>query len=649
MHQENIYTSHSLHDFIFSSFSVQMLPWGIIVALACGVIGYLYRGLRLNEGLLRKSKKDLERKVEIRTEKLLKANQELRGEIIQRKKAEDGLIKQARIVTLGAEIGSALVQSKDLESLLQLCTESIVKHLDAAFARIWTLNEKENNLELMASAGIYTHKNGNHGSIPVGKFKIGIIAQNKKPHLTNEVMGDPQVSDQEWAKREGMIAFAGYPLVVADKLVGVMAMFAKKALHGNDLKALASISDEIALGIERKKAEEEKTKLEDQLRQAQKMESVGRLAGGVAHDYNNALSVIMGFTQLAMDEVDPTAPLHADLEEVLKAASRAADITRQLLAFARKQTIVPMVLDLNKNVKSMLKMLQHLIGEDLSLVWLPGADLWPVKMDPSQLDQILANLFVNARDAIAGVGKLTIETDMVTFDTAYCADHHGFIPGEFVMLSVSDNGCGMDKEILANIFEPFFTTKSPDKGTGLGLSTVYGIMKQNNGFINVYSEPGVGTTIKIYLPRHVGDAVDIQRESTEEIPPGHGETVLVVEDDPSILKLAQRVLEELGYIVLTANRPKEAIELVKEHTGGIHLLVTDVIMPEMNGLELANSLQSLCPDLKRVFMSGYTSNTIVHHGVLDEGVHFVQKPFSKRDLGNAVRKALDEVTSSVQG
>ncbi|MBU1344122.1 MAG: PAS domain S-box protein [Proteobacteria bacterium] len=383
-------------------------------------------------------------------------------------------------------------------------------------------------------------------------------------------------------------------------------------------------------------------KMEAEFRQAQKMESVGRLAGGVAHDYNNALSVIMGFTQLAMNEVDPTAPLHADLEEVLKAANRAASITRQLLAFARKQIIAPIVFDLNKNAKSMLKMLQRLIGEDISLVWLPGADLWSVKMDPSQLDQILANLCVNARDAIAEVGKLTIETDMVTFDTAYCADHHGFIPGEFVMLSVSDNGCGMDKEILANIFEPFFTTKSPDKGTGLGLSTVYGIMKQNNGFINVYSEPGAGTTIKIYLPRYVGHAIGIRKESKEEIPPGFGETVLVVEDEPSILKLARRILEELDYIVLTAKNPKEAIELVEEHTGGIHLLLTDVIMPGMNGLELANRLQSLCPDLKHIFMSGYTSDAIAHHGILDEGVLFMQKPFSKEDLAKIVRKALDE-------
>ena len=398
-----------------------------------------------------------------------------------------------------------------------------------------------------------------------------------------------------------------------------------------------------------KQIEAEKALIEDQLRQAQKMEVVGRLAGGVAHDYNNALSVIMGYTELVMDKIDLAEPLRDDLNEVLKAAKRATDITRQLLAFARKQTIMPKVLNLNENVESMLKMVRRLIGEDITLAWLPGADLQSIKMDPSQIDQILANLCVNARDAIPGVGKITIETKKVTFDTAYCANHHGFIPGRFVMLTVSDNGCGMDKEILDNIFEPFFTTKDVDKGTGLGLSTVYDIVKQNNGFINVYSEPGAGTAIKIYLPQHEDNAIDIQWQNTEDIPSGHGETVMVVEDDPSILKLAEKILKGLGYIVLTANRPKGAIKLVKEHVGEIHLLITDVIMPEMNGLELVSSIQTLYPNLKCVFMSGYTSDAIAHHGVLDEGINFVQKPFSKEDLARTVRTALDEVSISVQG
>ena len=338
-----------------------------------------------------------------------------------------------------------------------------------------------------------------------------------------------------------------------------------------------------------------------QLTQAQKMESVGRLAGGVAHDYNNALTAIMGFTELALMDADPKGSLHANLNQVLKAGRRATNITRQLLAFARKQTIAPVVLDLNETVESILKMLRRLIGEDIDLVWMPGKDLGNVKMDPSQIDQVLANLCVNARDAIEGVGKITIETESIVFDADYCADHRGFVPGKFVLLAVSDNGCGMDKETLSNIFEPFFTTKDVDKGTGLGLSTVYGTVKQNNGFINVYSEPGKGTGIKIYLPRHDGQAVEIQEESTAKIPQGHAETILVVEDDLSLLKLAQKILQGLGYSVLAADATKEALKIAKDHIGEIHLLVTDVIMPEMNGQELSERLKSLHPGLKCIF------------------------------------------------
>ena len=394
---------------------------------------------------------------------------------------------------------------------------------------------------------------------------------------------------------------------------------------------------------ELKQVEEERVKLEKQYQQAQKMESVGRLAGGVAHDYNNALTAIMGFTELAMMDADPAGPLYADLNQVLKAGRRAQDITRQLLAFARKQTIAPIALDLNVNVESMLKMLRRLIGEDIDLAWLPETGLWPVKMDPTQMDQILVNLCVNARDAIEGVGKITIETENMVFDSAYCADHSDFVPGKFVLLAVSDNGCGMNQEIINNIFEPFFTTKDVDKGTGLGLATVYGIVKQNNGFINVYSEEGKGTTIKIYLPRHKSKAVEIQGDNTANIPQGRGETILLAEDDQPILKLTEKILSRLGYAVLSAETPARAIALSREHTGTIHLLITDVIMPGMNGKELSERLQSLYSDLKIMFMSGYTADAIARLGVLDEGVRFIQKPFSQKDLAEMVRKTLDDV------
>lgn len=392
---------------------------------------------------------------------------------------------------------------------------------------------------------------------------------------------------------------------------------------------------------ERKMAEEEKAKLEGQLQQAQKMEAVGRLAGGVAHDFNNVLSVIIGYGELALEWTDPAQEMHSALQEIMKAARRSADVTRQLLAFARKQTISPKVLDINDTVEGLMKMLQRLIGEDIDLVWAPGEAVWTAKIDPGQINQILANLCVNARDAIADVGRITIETGNVELDEDYCTHHLGFIPGEYILLAVSDNGFGMDAETLDNIFDPFFTTKEPGKGTGLGLAMVYGIVNQNNGFIKVYSEPGQGTTFKIYLPRHRGKA-DLLPEKGQGYQAERGrETILLVEDEPAILRMTTVMLESLGYQVLAAGTPREAIHLAEGYDSEIHLLVTDVIMPDMNGRGLAKKIQSIYPDLEHLFMSGYTADVIAHHGVLDEGVNFIQKPFSKKDLAAKVREALD--------
>ncbi|MCL7488586.1 MAG: transporter substrate-binding domain-containing protein [Desulfobulbaceae bacterium] len=381
--------------------------------------------------------------------------------------------------------------------------------------------------------------------------------------------------------------------------------------------------------------------LQAQFAQAQKMESIGRLAGGVAHDFNNMLSVIIGYADIMMDKVGPGDQLHADIKQVMFAARRAADITRQLLAFARKQTVAPKILDLNASVENMLKMLRRLIGEDIDLAWRPDEHLWLVKIDPSQLDQVMANLCVNARDAIEGVGKVTIETKNTRFDESYCADHAGFVPGEYVMLAVSDDGRGMEPETQERVFEPFFSTKGTGQGTGLGLATVYGIIKQNQGFINIYSEPDKGTTFKIYLPRNKGTAVEEQREAPGEIPLSRGETILLVEDEVAILALGKRMLESLGYTVIATSSPGEAVELAEKHEGEIDLLVTDVVMPEMNGRELAERLTSFYPGLRVLFMSGYTSNVIAHRGVLEKNVNFIQKPFSKKELAVRVREVLD--------
>ncbi|MBI5593061.1 MAG: PAS domain S-box protein [Deltaproteobacteria bacterium] len=393
---------------------------------------------------------------------------------------------------------------------------------------------------------------------------------------------------------------------------------------------------------ERKRAEEEKDRLQAQFNQAQKMDSVGRLAGGVAHDFNNMLTAILGQAELAMMRCTPSEPIHAALKAIKQAALRSSELIRQLLAFARKQTVAPEVLDLNSNVAGMVGILKRLIGEDIDFAWRPGMDLWPVKIDPSQIDQLLTNLCVNARDAISGVGKITIETANAVFDEAYCAVHQGFVPGEYAMLAVSDDGQGMDKEILDHIFEPFFTTKGIGKGTGLGLATVYGIVKQNDGFINVYSESGKGASFKIYLPRFAGEAFALTAISAAtEIPTSRGETVLLVEDEPLILEVGLEMLETLGYKVLTAGTPAEAIEQVRTHAGEIQLLFTDVIMPEMNGQDLAKLLRGIKPGLKCLFASGYTANVIAHRGVLDEDVNFIQKPFSLQNMAAKVREALD--------
>ncbi|MCP4340523.1 MAG: PAS domain S-box protein [Desulfobulbaceae bacterium] len=393
---------------------------------------------------------------------------------------------------------------------------------------------------------------------------------------------------------------------------------------------------------ERKTAECRRDSLEKQLIQAQKMESVGRLAGGVAHDFNNMLNVIMGYTELMLEKTQTDSSMQHDLLEIQGAAQRSTEITRQLLAFARQQTIAPKVLDLNDAVENMLKMLRRLIGEDIDLVWLPDVELSPIKIDPTQIDQIMANLCVNARDALVGVGEITIETKSASFDESYCKDHMGFTPGEYVLLTVSDDGSGMDKKTQENIFEPFFTTKDIVSGTGLGLSMVYGIVKQNHGFINVYSELEKGTTIKIYLPRYASEMVSARKVIGTDIPHGRGETVLIVEDEAAILKLGKRMLETLGYTVIDANSPEKAIEMAASHAGKIQLLITDVVMPGMNGRQLANHLKAIDGDLKVMFMSGYTADVIANRGVLDDDVCFMQKPFSQTVLANKAREALAE-------
>jgi PAS domain S-box-containing protein len=394
---------------------------------------------------------------------------------------------------------------------------------------------------------------------------------------------------------------------------------------------------------ERKVAEGEREALQMQLTQAKKMESIGRLAGGVAHDFNNMLAVILGYSELTLKRLDPEEPLCANIWQIQRAAQRSADLTRQLLAFARKQTVAPQLLNLNRTVEGMLDMLRRLIGENIDLDWHPGTSSLTVKIDPSQIDQLIINLAINARDAITDTGKITIETGVATLEEDFPTVRTGHNMGEYVFLTIGDTGCGMDQTTRANLFEPFFTTKEQGKGTGMGLATVYGIVQQNGGIIHVDTSPGEGTTFKIYLPR-----VANCRELPEELPllsspllPGT-ETILIVEDEPMLLEMVTGILARQGYAVLPANSPAQALALGREYSSQVDLLLTDVVMPEMNGRDLAAQLHEISPQLRCLYMSGYTADVIACHGVLEKALDFIQKPFSPEELAAKVRAILDQ-------
>jgi len=387
----------------------------------------------------------------------------------------------------------------------------------------------------------------------------------------------------------------------------------------------------------------ERKQLEDQLRQSQKMEVVGRLAGGIAHDFNNLLTVITGYSKLLLQrDLDDHDPRRKYVVEIDKAGERAAALTHQLLAFSRKQVLQPEVLDLNVVIAEMDKMLQRLIGEDINLVTVPGKGLGWVKADPGQMEQVIVNLAVNARDAMPLGGKLTIETANVELDERYAHQRAEVTSGPYVMLAVSDTGMGIDEETLSHIFEPFFTTKEQGKGTGLGLATAYGIVKQSGGHLWVYSEVGRGTMFKVYLPR-IGEVVEAAAPGSSRIALSQGsETILLVEDEAGVRALILEVLTERGYTVLEACNGDEALRLCEQRSSPIHLLLTDVVMPGgMNGRELAEQLTSLHPELKVLYMSGYTDEAIIHHGVLDRGTIFLQKPFTPDALERKAREVLE--------
>jgi two-component system, cell cycle sensor histidine kinase and response regulator CckA len=810
-------------------------------------------------------------------------------DVTERNRAGRELAERMEMAAFAADTGAALVRDQPLGTMLQQCAEAMVGHLQAAFARIWTLNEAGDVLELRASAGQYTHLDGPHGRVAVGAHKIGRIAAERVPHLTNDIQNDPWISDRAWAAREGMVAFAGYPLVVGDHLVGVMAMFGRQPLSATVLDAMAAVANQIALGIEGKRAEDalrkaqqrldhvvfhgpavlyslrpaggtfeltwisanverllgypareclasdwwtsrlhaddrdrvlaeigglpasgrveheyrflhrdggyrwvraeirllrnasgegveavgswsdvgarkaaeiqlqeseekyrllfdsnpfpmsvvdrktieflavneasvrvygfsrdeflsmtvsqirapdtaaltaedylessdawgtggrplllrrhrkkdgteievevarspitfegrpawlalisdvtQKKTLEAQLVRAQKMEAVGQLAGGIAHDFNNLLGVITGYSELLLRELSPTSRPAKRAEEILRAADRAAALTRQLLAFGRRQLLQPRLLDVNEVVADVEKMMRRLISEDIQITTIPGHGLGMVRADAGQLEQVLLNLAINARDAMPAGGRLLVETANADLDDSYVRLNPEAQAGRFVMLSVSDTGHGMDRKTMSRIFEPFFTTKEEGKGTGLGLATVYGIVRQSGGTVNVYSEPGQGTTFKIYLPRVDGPAAPAAPAARAEAP-GGSETLLLVEDAEPLRLLIRELLENAGYVVVDADAPDKALSLVEAMPGAIDVVLTDMVMPRMSGQDFAGRLRVLKPEARIVFMSGYSDRAIGDQA-LEPGALFLQKPFTMDALMRIIREALD--------
>lgn len=393
-----------------------------------------------------------------------------------------------------------------------------------------------------------------------------------------------------------------------------------------------------------RREEKKSAKLQDQLNQSQKLESIGRLTGGIAHDYNNMLLAILANTEMALDKVQDENPVYNNLIEIQKAGKKSAALTKQLLTFARKEIIKPKVIDLNEIINTILKLLKKVIGENVTVKWIPKKDINLIKMDPTQIDQIIANLSINAKDAIKKkkTGEIIVETDEVFFDKKYCKENPDCLPGSYIKLSVSDNGCGISKEDLPKIFDPFFTTKEQGEGTGLGLSTVYGIVKQNEGFITVYSEKGNGTTFQLYLPIYQGEKTKekIKIEIDTNLLNGD-ENILLVEDDESILNLVKTILTEKNYQVIAVPSPKKAIEAVK-NISEIDLLITDIVMPKMNGVDLSKEIIKIHPNLKVLYMSGYTENVIVNQNKIKEEINFIQKPFSINKFVQKVRECLDK-------
>ena len=572
-------------------------------------------------------------------------NARLYGETQRRLKVSETL--QGRLEAL-LEATRQLSSIQPLETLLQRIAEACGRLLGTDFVGLRLVEGDELVVAGMsgdASEIVSTRR------LRIGESLSGWVAKTGEPLVVPDLATDPRVSEADRAllMRSGYRGWLGVPVKGGDRTAGVLSIRARQE-HGfsaEDVSIALAFASQAATSLENTRlyekvrhAYDQLSRTQEQLTQAQKMEAVGRLAGGVAHDFNNLLSIITGRSSLLLNRLDGDSGLQRHVELIQKTAGRAADLTRQLLAFSRKQMLQPKVLDLNGLVGGFGSMLRRLIGEDMDLLTVLGLPLAPVKADPGQLEQVLMNLVVNARDAMPRGGRVTLETANVVLDASYAARHPDVQAGPHVLLAVSDTGTGMSPEAQAHMFEPFFTTKGPGKGTGLGLATVYGIVKQSGGHVAVYSEVGHGTTFKIYLPA-VAEALATSEEPAPVSPPRGSETVLLVEDEAELHDLLAEVLEDTGYTVLRAGDGAEAVKVCAERERPIDLLLTDVVMPGMSGRELAARVQPLRPAMKVLYMSGYTDGAIVHHGVLEPGIAFIQKPFAPPAIAHKVREVLD--------
>jgi signal transduction histidine kinase len=542
-------------------------------------------------------------------------------------------------------------------------TDAAVKLLELDFCRIWRVEGgdlcnsgcihaaateegrlcrcRDKCLHLIASSGRYTHIDGSHRRVPLGAYKIGRIAADaEKKFLTNSVTTDSQVVDHAWAKDLGLVSFAGYRLHDArGNTTGVLAAFARYPLAEEDDAFLSNLAETTSKVIIDHAAGEE-------FRQSQKLEGIGQLAGGIAHEFNNLLQVIGGYSRCVMDELPPDGPRHADLAQVVKAADRAAALTRQLLGFSRRSAIQPKCTDANLVVHDLAKLVQPLIGEHIALKLVLGADVGNVYADAGELQQALLNLCLNARDAMGAAtegrsgGTLALKTERVFVSEPLWDRQFELAAGPYVVFSVSDTGCGIPRDIQSRIFEPFFTTKEVGKGSGLGLSMVHGVVRQHKGAVHVYSEPGMGSTFRLYLPPADGQAVEPRRPEPVHLPLGN-ETILVAEDDPTVRKITIRTLKDAGYSVLAACDGEEALEMFQQHRDAVALVLLDVVMPRISGHEAQQRIHELAPSTKMVFCTGYDRETAGGDRRLGEHVPLIQKPFTAQALLSVVREVLD--------